>query len=111
MYILSNVQIVDVCFQRGFLRVMLQNLHGTGGIQLKNKPKFCKYCNPDIDYALNPEGMPYSGIEMRVLGYVGILRCRIFECADFEKNFTTQDAVNINYCPMCGRSFNDENAG
>ena len=52
---------------------------------MKNKPKFCKYCNPDIGLALNHEGMQYSGIEMRVLGYVGILRCRIFECADFEK--------------------------
>lgn len=81
------------------------------GGRLKNKPKFCKYCNPDIGLALNHEGMQYSGIEMRVLGYVGILRCRIFECADLKKNFTTQDAVNINYCPMCGRRFSDENAG
>lgn len=74
----------------------------------KDKLKCCKYCNPDIGLALNHEGMPYSGIEMRVLGYVGILRSRNFEDADFEKNYTTQDCVNINFCPMCGRRFRDE---
>ena len=76
----------------------------------QDKCRYCS-CSPDYNEPLNMTSIEYSGIEMRVLGYVGVLRCRNFECADFEKNYTTQDAVNINYCPMCGRSFNDENAG
>ena len=67
----------------------------------------CPYCDPDVGLVLNYDGMMYSGIEIRLLGRVGILRCRSFPLDNFD-TYDTQDAVNIKFCPMCGRSFNDE---
>lgn len=64
----------------------------------------CPHCNPDIGLVLNHHGMEYSGLEIRVLGRVGILRCRSFPLDNFD-TYDTQDAVNINFCPMCGRRF------
>lgn len=79
----------------------------TQKMRMKATNHNCPYCNPDIRKPLNDEGMLYSGLEIHVLGYVGILRCRSFPLNNID-TYTSQDAVNINYCPMCGRRFHDD---
>lgn len=56
----------------------------------------CKYCETKEFKALNTT-VDYSGLEITVSGR-GILRVRNY---NFKELFDTQDAVNINYCPMC----------
>jgi len=56
----------------------------------------CKYCETKEFKALNTT-LDYSGLEIAVSGG-GILRVRNY---NFKELFDTQDAVDINYCPMC----------
>ena len=58
----------------------------------------CKYCETKKFKTLNTT-LDYSGLEIAISGG-GILRVRNY---NFKKLFDTQDAVDINYCPMCGR--------
>lgn len=65
-------------------------------------PETCRYC-----HGFNHRFIPlhntsaYSGVEIAVNSQ-GMLRVRVLNECDV---FTTQDIVNIKYCPMCGRKF------
>ena len=66
-------------------------------------PKRCPYCEADNnDFIPLNQTVNYSGIEMS-LNRQGVLRIRFgyADCSYFE----SQDIVNIQYCPMCGRKF------
>lgn len=56
----------------------------------------CRYCEKNEFESLNTT-VDYSGLEIAMSGR-GILRVRNY---NFKKLFETQDAVDINYCPMC----------
>lgn len=58
----------------------------------------CKYCNQNEFNKLN-DTVNYSGLEIAI-SKNGMLRVRNY---NFKDIFETQDVVNINYCPMCGR--------
>lgn len=58
----------------------------------------CGYCNKHEFEPLNTT-VNYSGLEIAISGS-GMLRVRNY---NFKDMFETQDAMNINYCPMCGR--------
>nr|DAK83840.1 MAG TPA: C2H2 type zinc-finger protein [Caudoviricetes sp.] len=62
--------------------------------------RFCRGAQNAFHKISNTE--KYSGVEIAV-NRQGMLRVRVF--ADDEETFTTQDVVNINFCPMCGRRF------
>lgn len=65
----------------------------------------CKYCSDIFGRSdpINAIGFQYTGIEMKVLGALGILRCRYYSNDDHV--YDAQDSIPINYCPMCGRKF------
>lgn len=58
----------------------------------------CKYCGKNEFEPLNTT-TDYSGLEIAMSGK-GVLRVRNY---NFKEVFETQDAVDIEYCPMCGR--------
>lgn len=64
----------------------------------------CGYCNKDY-HVLNTT-REYSSIEISILYNIRILRVR----AGFNEKgiFNLQDAVHINYCPMCGKKLGKE---
>lgn len=64
--------------------------------------KCCNHCIPNNhDFISLNDTVEYSGIEMAINDQ-GMLRIRVYE----EGKLITQDIVNINYCPICGRIFN-----
>jgi len=64
----------------------------------------CKFCDKDnTDFGLLNETMEYSGIEIAML-FKGMLRARYYPTLSYEDLFENQDIVNINFCPICGRS-------
>ncbi len=65
----------------------------------------CQYCEErNNDFVLlNDTGM-YSGIDFEI-NRQGMLRVRVFN--DEMDGFVTQDILNVRYCPMCGREFNN----
>jgi len=68
--------------------------------------KFCPYCDPETCKPLNSYSVAYSGIEMRLIA-AHLLRCRHFP-DDYDNLHDHQDAIAINFCPMCGRNLNPE---
>lgn len=67
----------------------------------------CKYCNNnDTEFIHLNTTSEYSGIEM-MLNRQGMLRVRYI--GDNTNTFVSQDIMNIHYCPMCGRKFNNGN--
>lgn len=64
----------------------------------------CKYCeHKNNDFVLLNQTVDCSGIEMS-LNRQGVLRIRYYEtCEDL---FSSQDFINVKFCPMCGRKFN-----
>ncbi len=63
----------------------------------------CPYCESDSnDFVLVNQTTDYSGIEI-ALNRQGILRVRVFENDEI---FTTQDIVELKFCPLCGKPFN-----
>jgi hypothetical protein len=61
----------------------------------------CEYCNKDTNGFIPINNtVDYSGLEISI-NHKGMLRCRNY---NFKELYDTQDIVNINYCPMCGRS-------
>ena len=66
----------------------------------------CPYCETDNnDFVMMNQTVEYSGIEMSI-NRQGMLRVRVYEdnnilLWDFE------DIINIKYCPLCGRKFNN----
>lgn len=67
----------------------------------------CKYCGrKDNDFVLLNETTDYSCIEMS-LNRQGMLRVRYYD--DSSHIWFSEDIVNINFCPMCGRKFMEEN--
>lgn len=60
----------------------------------------CPYCNAETnDFVPINQTVEYSGIEI-ALNRQGMLRVRVYESG--QENFTTQDIVEIKYCPNCG---------
>ena len=62
----------------------------------------CKYCKEDGFNLLN-DTVDYSGLEIAISNN-GVLRVRNY---NFKEIFESQDAVNISFCPMCGRKLGD----
>ena len=62
--------------------------------------KVCKANNNDF-ILLNDTGM-YSGIDIEI-NRQGMLRVRVFN--DEMDGFVTQDILNVEHCPICGRRF------
>ena len=73
--------------------------------QLIGESKFmCQYCKErNNDFVILNNANMYSGIDIEI-NRQGMLRVRVFN--DEMDGFITQDILNINYCPMCGRKFN-----
>ena len=64
----------------------------------------CKYCeHENNDFVLLNQTVDYSGIEMS-LNRQGVLRIRYYN--SYEDLFSSQDFINVKFCPMCGRKFN-----
>jgi hypothetical protein len=63
----------------------------------------CPYCETDSnDFVLMNRTGEYSGIELSI-NRQGMLRVRYYGIND--DTFESQDIVNIEYCPKCGRKF------
>lgn len=69
----------------------------------------CKYCEHEnndfvlLDFVLLNDTQEYSGMEI-ALNRQGMLRVRYYD--DYTRVWFSQDIININYCPMCGRKLN-----
>lgn len=63
----------------------------------------CEYCEKGNGFKALNDTVDYSGLEISI-NNKGMLRTRAYM---FKKNFQTQDIVNINYCPMCGKRVGD----
>ena len=63
----------------------------------------CPYCqsDPNMFITLNDCTVLYSGIDI-AMNKQGMLRIRRL---DSSGNLITQEIVDINYCPICGRKF------
>ena len=60
----------------------------------------CPYCDAETnDFVPINQSVEYSGIEI-ALNRQGMLRVRVYEPG--QETFTTQDIVEIKYCPNCG---------
>ena len=60
----------------------------------------CPYCDAETnDFVPINQSVEYSGIEI-ALNRQGMLRVRVYESG--QETFTTQDIVEIKYCPNCG---------
>ena len=76
----------------------MESIHIYGDIKMK-----CVYCDRDNnDFVLFNQTTDYSRIEIS-LNKQGMLRVRYYDSKD--TNFITQDIVNINFCPICGKSY------
>lgn len=65
----------------------------------------CRYCKErNNDFVILNNTNMYSGIDIEI-NRQGMLRVRVFN--DEMDGFVTQDILNVRYCPMCGRKFND----
>lgn len=63
----------------------------------------CPYCESNDNYFIElNQTREYSGIEMS-LNRKGLLRVRHYDYDD--DIFTTQDIIEIKYCPCCGKEF------
>ena len=73
------------------------------GNQVKAEPVRhgpCPYCDAETnDFVPINQAVEYSGIEI-ALNRQGMLRVRVYESG--QETFTTQDIVEIKYCPNCG---------
>lgn len=58
----------------------------------------CEYCKGSGFNPLN-DTVDYSGLEIAISSK-GMLRVRNY---NFKEVFSSQDVVNISFCPMCGR--------
>ncbi|MBQ8298420.1 MAG: hypothetical protein IJX99_01120 [Clostridia bacterium] len=63
----------------------------------------CKYCEDKTGFTPINRTVDYSGLEIS-MSSKGMLRCRAYM---FKELFETQDVVNINYCPMCGKKLGE----
>ena len=62
----------------------------------------CPYCEATShDVSVVNQTSEYSGIEI-ALNRQGMLRARVL---DSYGKFSTQDIVEIKYCPLCGKLF------
>lgn len=65
----------------------------------------CQYCKErNNDFVILNNTNMYSGIDIEI-NRQGMIRVRVFN--DEMDGFVTQDILNVRYCPMCGRKFND----
>ena len=63
-------------------------------------------------FPLNPT-LEYSGLEI-AFSKTGMIRARHFREYSYDSGINTQDFVNINNCPLCGRELKkcrEENDG
>ena len=64
----------------------------------------CKCCYSSTnDFVLINKYPCYSGIDIAI-NRQGMLRARTYQY-DGEDTFESQDIVQMNYCPLCGRKF------
>ncbi|MBO6243310.1 MAG: hypothetical protein J6O41_01905 [Clostridia bacterium] len=63
----------------------------------------CEYCN--ANYKVLNKTKEYSDIEISL--YTAIRGIRVRAIFDERGLFKTQDVININYCPMCGRKLGE----
>ena len=62
----------------------------------------CPYCECDTNnFEPLTQTAEYSGIELAV-NRQGMLRARVL---DDDGGFSTQDIVEIRFCPLCGKRF------
>jgi hypothetical protein len=67
----------------------------------------CKYCGrKNNDFVLLNDTAEYSDLEISV-NRQGMLRARYHKQGKYDL-FFTQDIVNINFCPICGRRLAEE---
>ena len=66
----------------------------------------CQYCEQRSynDFVPMNQTVEYSGIELAV-NCQGMLRVRYYDVNG--DTLETQDILNIKYCPLCGRKFNN----
>ena len=70
--------------------------------------KKCVICDSgDNAFVLLNDQWEYSGIQIAV-NRQGMLRCRSFEEGKDVIDFLSQDIINIQYCPICGKKFKAE---
>lgn len=63
----------------------------------------CKYCEHENNaFVMLNETAEYSGIEI-AMNRQGVLRVRYHELEISNREFYTQDIVQVKFCPMCGR--------
>ena len=63
----------------------------------------CKYCeHENNDFVALNETVNYSGIEM-ALNKQGMFRVRYYTESGI---WFSEDILNINHCPICGKKFN-----
>ena len=61
----------------------------------------CKYCeHENNDFVLLNDTKEYSGMEI-TLNRQGMLRVRYYE--GYNQLWSTEDVINIKFCPICGR--------
>lgn len=60
-------------------------------------------CSRTNDFVLINKYPSYSGIDIAI-NRQGMLRARTYQY-DGEDNYESQDIVQMNYCPLCGRKF------
>ncbi len=66
----------------------------------------CEFCNrTNNDFVLLNDTAEYSGLDI-AMNRQGMLRVRCYN--DEMDGFVTQDALNINYCPICGRKLTED---
>lgn len=67
----------------------------------------CQYCEPrnGNDFVVMNDTKEYSGMEMAI-NCQGMLRVRYYQYNGIDR-FESQDILNVKYCPMCGRKFNN----
>ena len=67
--------------------------------------KYCPYCTPTSDNRLlNAGTYDLSGIEVQIIGKSRVLRVRSYKNNDVGSLYENQEAVLIQYCPICGRN-------
>lgn len=69
----------------------------------------CEYCSPEKYKPLN-DTTDFSGIEIVLMPSIGIMRVRYGYELEWKTHGidSSQDVVQVNFCPMCGRRINNE---
>ena len=76
---------------------------------VKRVKKKCQFCQrEDNQFVLMNDNTRFTGIEVS-MNRLSVLRVRAYDIATDQQGhnlITSQDTLNMNYCPACGRKFN-----